>query len=116
MAQPAFQRHVDYWRTQLRDVAPTRLGSAAGTGNGVLRVRLSATVVEQVERCARRERLTTFMVLLGAFQLTLAAYADCDEVVCGTEVANRPWRSLAPAIGCFVNQLVIRTRCPRTRR
>jgi non-ribosomal peptide synthetase component F len=53
------------------------------------------------------------MVLLGAFQLTLAAYADCDEVVCGTEVANRPWRSLAPAIGCFVNQLVIRTRCPR---
>jgi non-ribosomal peptide synthetase component F len=49
------------------------------------------------------------MVLTAAFHLLLGWYAGQEDVVTGTDVANRNWKEVEGMIGFFVNQLVLRT-------
>jgi non-ribosomal peptide synthetase component F len=50
------------------------------------------------------------MVLLAAYQLALARYTSSDDVVVGTDIANRNRLETEKLIGFFVNQLAIRTK------
>lgn len=49
------------------------------------------------------------MTIAAAFQLLLSYETGCDDVVIGTDVANRNDSETAGLIGFFVNQLVLRT-------
>ena len=50
-----------------------------------------------------------FMTLLAAFQVLLARYTRCTDILVGTPVAGRNDASLEPLIGCFLNTLVLRS-------
>ena len=49
------------------------------------------------------------MVMLGAYVTSLHRYTGQDDIVVGTDVANRNCVELEGLIGFFVNQLVMRT-------
>jgi non-ribosomal peptide synthetase component F len=57
----------------------------------------------------RQEGVTLFMMLLAAFQLALSRYSGQEDIVVGTDVANRNHLETEGLIGFFINQLVLRT-------
>lgn len=70
---------------------------------------LSTTLSEGIKQLSRREGVTQFMTLLAAFQILLRHYTREDDMLIGTDVANRNYREIEGLIGFFVNQLVLRT-------
>ena len=69
---------------------------------------LAPDLCAAVVQLSRRERVTTFMTLLVAFQVVLHYRTGLLDVVIGTDVANRVRPEIEPLIGFFVNQLVLR--------
>ncbi|MPY45031.1 amino acid adenylation domain-containing protein, partial [Streptomyces phyllanthi] len=104
-----------YWRERLAD-APVRelptdrprppVRSNAGSAVGFT---VPEPVADGLREIARENGATTFMVLLAGFSVVLGRYADTDDVVVGSPVANRNHAQVEDLIGFFVNTLVLRT-------
>jgi amino acid adenylation domain-containing protein len=106
---------VDWWRQRLAGSTPLELPAdrplpASRSGRGGTRTAvLPAAVSAALERLARREGATPFMVLLAAFQAQLARYTGSPSVAVGSPVAHRGRAEVEGLIGFFVNMLVLRT-------
>jgi amino acid adenylation domain-containing protein len=104
-----------YWRRQLTALEPLRLPSDFGRRadshhrGGLVHFDCGAAANAAIVSCARREGVTVFMVLVAAFQLLLKRWTGQHDIAVGTDIANRTSVATEPLIGCFVNQLVIRT-------
>ncbi len=71
---------------------------------------LSSELSERLQSCSQREGVTSFMTLLATFQVLLARLTQRDDVVVGTDLANRTRVETEGLIGFFVNLLPVRTR------
>jgi amino acid adenylation domain-containing protein len=111
----ALDAQLSYWKRRLAGAGVLELPTdrprpAAASYRGALQpLRFSAELTEGIRELSRREGVTVFMTLLGAFQTTLSRYAGEEDVVVGTDVANRNRYETEGLIGFFVNQLVLRT-------
>ncbi|MCA1579773.1 MAG: amino acid adenylation domain-containing protein, partial [Acidobacteria bacterium] len=63
----------------------------------------------RLEELSRREGVTLFMTLLGAWQTLLMRYSGQQDIIVGIPVANRQYKDTEPLIGFFVNMLALRT-------
>ena len=112
----ALKIELAYWKQQLTGIPPVlelptdypRLGIETFHGAYEAFV-LPSILVEEVKELSQREGVTLFMTLLAAFQVLLARYSRQDDIVVGTDVANRSHIETENLIGFFVNQLVLRT-------
>jgi amino acid adenylation domain-containing protein len=109
-------RQLEFWRAQLQDAPPyldlpsDRPRPVLSTHRGARCFRLLDPQLQSALRSlAQAEGCTLFMVVLAAFDVLLARYAGCEDVVVGTPVAGRPRTELEGLIGFFVNTLVLRT-------
>ncbi|HEU4834641.1 MAG TPA: amino acid adenylation domain-containing protein, partial [Pyrinomonadaceae bacterium] len=110
------EAQLSYWRQQLAGAPPVlelptdkprpAVQSFAGTTHPVF---VDSDVAEGLRALCRQEGVTLFMMLLAAWQLLLHRYLGQDDIVVGTEVANRNRKETEGLIGFFVNQLVLRT-------
>ncbi len=105
---------VEYWKKELHgmhtlDLPVDSRRTGKGQGAGRVPFRLTAESTEKIKQLSISHHATLFMVLTAAFHLLLGWYADQEDVVTGTDVANRNWREVEGMIGFFVNQLVLRT-------
>jgi amino acid adenylation domain-containing protein len=105
---------MEYWKKELHGmhmldlpVDIRRTGVAQGVGRAPFRLTQEST--QKIKQLTNNHHATLFMVLTAAFHSLLGWYADQDDVVTGTDVANRTWREVEGLIGFFVNQLVLRT-------
>ncbi|GAB4108925.1 MAG: hypothetical protein OHK0022_61230 [Roseiflexaceae bacterium] len=105
-----------YWRRQLQDAPPTHDLSISQRRperiSFVGRTEVFTMPAEQLaalKQFSQDANATLFMTLLAAFKLLLHFYSNRDDIVVGTDVANRRQSELEPLIGLFVNQLVLRT-------
>jgi amino acid adenylation domain-containing protein len=107
-----------YWRSYLGGFeAPTSLGSdrAASEEDGWryddLEVELSSVASQNLERLARRERLTLSNVVQAAWGLLLARRSGERDVLFGATVSGRPIElpGVETTVGLFINTLG--TRC-----
>lgn len=112
---PRLSRRLDHWRSRLAGLPPLELPTDRprppvweGTG-GVVRFDLPSEVVAAVDRLARANRATRFMVLLAAFQALLARYTGQTDLAVGTPVAGRSRIEVEGLLGLFVNTVVLRT-------
>jgi hypothetical protein len=64
---------------------------------------------EQIKALGRAAGMTPFMVFLAAFTIMLRYVTGGDDIVVGTDVANRNRAETEGLIGFFVNQLVLRS-------
>jgi len=71
-------------------------------------VTLDEELTRKVKELSRREGVTLFMLLLGAFEVLLYRYTGQSDVVVGTSIANRNNRDIESLIGFFINNLVLR--------
>lgn len=110
------QRHLEYWREQLRDapavfsIPPDRprppIPSFAGA---VHTFTLPEATAQGLRALAASQDATLFIVLLAAFKVLVARWTGERDTVVGSPIANRGETELEPLIGFFVNTLVLRS-------
>jgi amino acid adenylation domain-containing protein len=115
LAGETLAAHLDYWRRRLAGAPAVltlpadhpRPGLAAHRG-GKRTWLLPAGRAAELNAFALREGMTPFMVLLAAFAALLRELTGVDDLVVGTDVANRNRLETEDLIGFFVNQLTLR--------
>jgi amino acid adenylation domain-containing protein len=106
---------LEFWKRQLQGVAgaaalPTdhaRLERPSPAGR-LVPVTVPPGIASGVHALCRRAGVTPFMVALAAWCAALHRYTGNEDIVVGTDVANRPEPELERLIGFFVNQVVLR--------
>ncbi|MFD3658950.1 condensation domain-containing protein, partial [Streptomyces sp. NPDC058620] len=103
-----------YWRERLAEVPVLDLPTdrprppVRSTEGAMAPFTVSAETAEALRALSRTNGTTMFMTLLAAFNVLLGRYANSDDVVVGTPVANRNRAETEELIGFFVNTLVLR--------
>ncbi len=112
---PSAAAQLEYWKRQLPEPAPVlelpcaRPRPDVRTSAGITELfTMGAGMVAKVQRLAREEDATPFMVLVAAFQALLHRYTGELDVRVGTPVAGRTRVETEALIGFFVNTLVLR--------
>ncbi len=109
------EKQLGYWKEQLAELPALELPTdhprpAVLTHRGARQdLMLPESLTEGLKDLARRESVTLFMVLLGAFQVLLSRYSGQEDVAVGTPIAGRNRAKTEELIGFFVNTLVMRT-------
>ncbi|HEV7474842.1 MAG TPA: amino acid adenylation domain-containing protein [Pyrinomonadaceae bacterium] len=105
-----------YWKEQLAgspailELPTDRPHPPVQTYKGsFLTCEIGKELTEALKELSRREGVSLYMLLLAAFKTLLARYAEQEQVVVGTPIANRNWIDIENLIGFFVNTLVLRT-------
>ena len=70
---------------------------------------LSEQLSEALNTLSQQENVTLFMTLLAALQTLLYRYTNQQDIVVGTDLANRTQVETEALIGFFVNIMVLRT-------
>jgi non-ribosomal peptide synthetase component F len=68
-----------------------------------------AALTEALKELSQREGATLFMTLLAALQTLLYRYSGQEDIIVGTDIANRNSAETEGLIGFFVNLLALRT-------
>lgn len=110
------ETQVAYWKQQLGDRLPTlelptdrprpRIQTFSGAREALM---LPKTLSEKLKALNQRQGVTLFMILLAAFGTLLSWYTGQEDIVVGTDIANRNQAETKRLIGFFANQLVLRT-------
>nr|WP_225732372.1 non-ribosomal peptide synthetase [Nocardia sp. JCM 34519.1] len=109
-------QQLDYWRRELAEL-PDELGLpldrprpvAQSFAGGRSDFTVDAEVHAALNRLARTNNATLFMVVHTALAVFLARMSGSEDIAIGAPIAGRGERELDELIGMFVNTLVLRT-------
>ncbi|WP_404791150.1 amino acid adenylation domain-containing protein [Altericista sp. CCNU0014] len=105
---------LNYWKKQLANLSTLQLPTdypredVSSSPSATHFFQLSLQTSEALVTFSRQENVTLFMALLTAFQILLHRHTQQEDIVVGTDVANRTDVSIEGLIGFFVNLLVLR--------
>ncbi|HJS24453.1 MAG TPA: condensation domain-containing protein, partial [Pyrinomonadaceae bacterium] len=111
-----FDRLLHYWQQQLKG-APSRLELPADKPRPAIQTyrgakqfaALSPQLTQSLKELSSHEDATLYMTMLACLNTLLHYYTGQNDIVVGTDVANRNRRETESLIGFFVNELVMRT-------
>jgi amino acid adenylation domain-containing protein len=111
------EEQMNYWQKQLAGIPPVhglildrpRALEPSFVGKA-LTVPLDSALMHQLNELGQTQGATLFMVLHAAFAVLLGRWSRENDIVVGTPIAGRTRKELAPLIGFFVNNLVLRSR------
>ena len=110
------EKQLDFWKGHLAgapavlELPTDRPRPAVQSFNGaIVSFDLPKTLSSEVMLMTRREGVTLFMLLLGAFNVLLSRYTGQEDIVVGTPVAGRNRAETENLMGFFVNTLALRT-------
>ncbi|MEG4006161.1 amino acid adenylation domain-containing protein [Microcoleus sp. Pol11C1] len=109
------ETQLAYWRQQLNGIYMLNLPAdrprpAIQSYRGKRQfLQLPKQLSEALETLSQREGVTLFMTMLAAFKTLLYHYAQQEDIVVGSPIANRNRSEIEALIGFFVNSLVLRT-------
>jgi amino acid adenylation domain-containing protein/FkbH-like protein len=114
------EKQMNYWRQQLEGARPVlRLPTDRPSQDGEPfwgashHQALPTEVARDLRALARRHHGTFFMALLASFEMLMSKLSGQDDLVIGTDLANRNQLETEKLIGFFVNLLPIRARLDR---
>ncbi|MEH2206140.1 MAG: amino acid adenylation domain-containing protein [Nostoc sp.] len=109
------EKNLSYWKQQLANLPVLELPTdyprpEIQTFRGSRQnLELPKELCEEIKALSGREGVTLFMTLVAAFKTLMHYCTNQDDIVVGTDVANRNFPEIENIIGFFVNQLVLRT-------
>jgi amino acid adenylation domain-containing protein len=109
------ERQIQYWREQLQGLEPLSLPTdyprpaTASYRGSTVPISIASEVASRLLELSRQEGVTLFMTLLAAVNVLMNRYTGQEDIVIGTNIANRTRYELERIIGFFVNTLVLRT-------
>lgn len=114
--EEAVAQQMPYWSQQLGGALPVlelpgdhrRPAVQAFDGQRIF-VDIDERVARKIKDLCRSTATTPFMVLLTAFDVLVYRYTGLEDILIGTPTSNRQRQEVAPLIGFFVNNLVLRT-------
>jgi amino acid adenylation domain-containing protein len=115
MKGAGLEEQMRYWKDHLAGVSITTVPtdrprpSASAARGDERSVMFPEDLIDALKALSRKEGVTLFMTLVAAFQTLLRYYIHQDDIVVGTDVANRNRAEIEGLIGFFVNLLVMRT-------
>jgi amino acid adenylation domain-containing protein/FkbH-like protein len=117
LSADVLDKQIAYWRQKLEGAPPVlelptdraRKGTEQFWG-AQHRQPIPEELVSAVRSLSRTQRGTFYMALLAGFHLLMSRLAGQDDVVLGTDLANRTQVETEKLIGFFVNLLPIRAR------
>ncbi len=111
-----FNNQINYWKKQLSKPLPRlklpvdKSQSNVSTNQSNIQfLSLSRELSKALKVFSLQEKATLFMTLVAAFNTVLYFHTDSEDILIGTDVANRNLPETEELIGFFVNQLVLRT-------
>ncbi|MFI2234615.1 amino acid adenylation domain-containing protein, partial [Nocardia testacea] len=110
-------QQVGFWQSTLAGI-PDQLDlpsdrprpAVQSFAGGRVEVAIDAEIHAGLQRVARQQNATLFMVVHSALAVLLSRLSGVDDITIGTPVAGRGERALDDLIGMFVNTLVFRTQ------
>ncbi|HZD30060.1 MAG TPA: condensation domain-containing protein, partial [Candidatus Angelobacter sp.] len=109
-------RQLAFWRERLKGAPPVielpldRPRPQARTFAGACETLLiPSNKLDGMKELARREGATLFMALMAVFQAMLSKDSGEEQIVVGTDLANRTMPETERMIGFFINLLAVRT-------
>ncbi len=112
---PVLEGQLGYWRQLLRGVPPLLAlpwdrprPAVANFRGSAERVSVDGGLADLLKQLSRREGATLFITLLAAFQAWMGRLSGQDDVVVGTDWANRGRVETERLIGFFINLLPLR--------
>ncbi|WP_296268632.1 non-ribosomal peptide synthase/polyketide synthase [Pseudomonas sp. UBA6562] len=109
-------RQLAYWRQRLGDALPVLdlatdhpRGSAQDRHAARLQVKVPTPLCTALERLARDQGASVFMVLLAGWQALLYRYTGQGDIRVGVPNANRPRLEAQGLVGFFINTQVLRS-------
>jgi non-ribosomal peptide synthetase component F len=110
------ENQIKFWRQQLQGAPPVLKLPADRERPQVQSFRggheefaMAKDLADALNTLGRQEGVTLFMTMLAAFNAMLARDTGEDQIVIGTDVANRPTLECERMIGFFINLLPLRT-------
>jgi non-ribosomal peptide synthetase component F/acyl carrier protein len=107
---------IEYWTEQLRGAVPLELPTdrartqAVSNRGAMYSFKLRKQLVQILRAFSRQEGVTLFMTLLNALLIVLYHSTGQQDLVVGTDIADRRMRETEDMIGFFINLLVVRLR------
>ncbi|WP_299135878.1 non-ribosomal peptide synthetase [uncultured Tenacibaculum sp.] len=106
---------LKYWEVQLKGVTPLTLPYdfprpivQSKKGRRVA-LALDDQLIYSLKKCAKKEEVTLFMLMMSAFKVLLYRYSGETDICVGTPVANRTTKDVESLVGMFVNTLALRS-------
>jgi len=110
------KEQTDYWKNQLSGELPVlelpmdrSYGAIATYQGSQVPFTLSAKLSEKLKAISSQYQVTLFTLLLTACKVLLHRYTDSDDIVVGSDIANRDRTETEGLIGLLVNTLVFRS-------
>lgn len=114
------KQQLSYWQQQLEGTLPilklasqplSRIGARTPNTHqsDTHAFSLSGTLSEALHRLSRESEITLFMTVLAALKTLLYRHTGQEDILVGTDVANRNRAETEGLIGFFINILVLRT-------
>ncbi|MEO1592343.1 MAG: condensation domain-containing protein, partial [Cyanobacteria bacterium J06632_22] len=107
---------TDYWTQQLGGELPVldlprdrAYGAVASYRGDQVPIEIAPPLANQIRSLASQHKVTLFTLLLTAFKTLLHRYTASDDIVVGSDVANRDRTETESLIGLLVNTLVFRS-------
>ncbi|HYO59462.1 non-ribosomal peptide synthetase, partial [Archangium sp.] len=111
---PELTTQLAWWKEALADLPVLSLPldrprPAVQTYRGArYPIAISRPLTQALAALARREKATSFMLLMAAWQLLLSRHSGQEDFAVGTALAGRNRPEIEPLVGCFVNALPVR--------
>lgn len=112
----SLDRQLGYWKERLSGELPVLdlpfdrpREAMAGVNGAQYALKLDRTLSVRLREIATRNRISLFTLLLTVFKILLHRYTDSDDILVGSEVANRDRAETHAMIGPLVNTLVLRS-------
>jgi amino acid adenylation domain-containing protein len=109
------EKQLTFWRERLKSIPPVldlpldRPRPQKRTFHGACEtVRIPLETLRALKELSRQEGATLFMALMAGFQALLSRYSGQEQIVVGTDVANRTMPETEKMIGFFINLLAVR--------
>jgi amino acid adenylation domain-containing protein len=110
----ALEEKLEYWRRQLAGIEDLALPTdrprpaMRSYRGGIRHFVVERELTRKLRKLSQREEVTLFMVMLAGFDVLMSRYSGQNDVVVGTDTANRNRAEIEGLIGFFINQLVLR--------
>ena len=109
--------HLTYWKNKLKSPLPVlelpsdfkRPPIASHEGH-TFGFQLTAKQAQHLRSYAKKQGSSLFNVFLTAFKITLARFANVDDIIVGSPVRSRNSPELLNTIGYFVNTVALRSQ------
>ncbi|ASC71032.1 Non-ribosomal peptide synthetase [Halomicronema hongdechloris C2206] len=110
------EKQLSYWHQQLADMSMLELPTDKSRPTtptfrgGRYPITLSRPLTAALKQLSAQEGISLFVLLLTTFKILLYKYSNQEDIVIGTDIANRNQIETEGLIGLLVNTLVLRTK------